>query len=548
MKRILVFSFFVCFFMSCSDDEKFYTEIEESTDIETQRIAADAVLQEPTTIWPRSLIDAELQKTLDRGQLVTWGTYPSSMLYSAAMHTDQLIAVGYQPAGYRGLKSNMHKIDVRSSVWQEAAQKIYSTALTKERLVRGSRLSTNDIVETPPKTLPYVILKISHPETIEALKQLSEVRYIEPLGYELTSLSSSSDEDSGVLGCGDEEILQYANGNITLTGFYDWMPWNYNEHNIPQAWATLSQNGISKGGDITTAIIDTGVSDYQYLLGSGFSGTGMCDFYSSSRTINKYSTLTNGDDLDTPHDQCGHGTRMAGIIGAPSRCDETIRGVAYECNIDSYRATRDVYIAGSKEKAGVSNAIIAAAGNNSDVRIISMSIGRVFKVGIIEDAIVYAKNQGLLIFCAAGTSSSVTNFTGVVFPANMDETVGVTGIRQHNSYNDDSDYSNCSTCHKGKKVVFTGVIQRENNNTQTASLTRGIEHPAAAVAIETGGSSAATATVAGIATLVWGADPSLTNNEVLDIMIDAAALSDNKDNKYGYGVIDANAAVTAAIP
>ena len=62
-----------------------------------------------------------------------------------------------------------------------------------------------------------------------------------------------------------------------------------------------------------------------------------------------------------------------------------------------------------------------------------------------------------------------------------------------------------------------------------------------------GGSSAATATSAGIAALVWSANPSLTRDEVRSILRQTAQYYPNKNGDRGYGLMNASAAVQQAI-
>ncbi len=70
------------------------------------------------------------------------------------------------------------------------------------------------------------------------------------------------------------------------------------------------------------------------------------------------------------------------------------------------------------------------AGNRTDVKVISMSMGNVISSGQIADGVRYAYGKGKLIFCAGGTSFGWTDgWGGVIFPASMAEAVAVTGIK-----------------------------------------------------------------------------------------------------------------------
>jgi hypothetical protein len=173
-------------------------------------------------------------------------------------------------------------------------------------------------------------------------------------------------------------------------------------------------------------VFDSGASDDQENLGSAFNSG-----YSTGRTVTRLSTHYSGwwwwRSLDPPHDQCGHGTSMCGFATAPRGSDGNAVGVAYNSDLISIRAVEDVIINTSDEKDGVKDALIIA-GNNNGVKVVSMSIGTPFWSGTVADGIYYAHNKGKMIVAAAGTSFSWTSWWGVIFPANMSQTVAVTCV------------------------------------------------------------------------------------------------------------------------
>ena len=161
-----------------------------------------------------------------------------------------------------------------------------------------------------------------------------------------------------------------------------------------------------------------------------------------------------------------------------------------------------------------------------------MSMGHIFSVGKIEDAVRFAYGKGKLIFCAAGTSTSFTTFVGVIFPAWMSETVAVTGVKEGTTY------QACSDCHTGSKVEFTVAMQRSASG-NTVPVDSYYENQSDYV----GGSSVATATTAGIAALVWSKNPTWTREQVLAKMRQSASFFPNRNNTYGYGNVNAFLAV-----
>ena len=232
-------------------------------------------------------------------------------------------------------------------------------------------------------------------------------------------------------------------------------------------------------------------------------------------------------------DLCGHGTSMAAVIAGPRNDDGLPVGVAYNSNLISYRANKDVLIFGRKDKKAVRDAF-KELGDNDDVKVISISMGRLLGSRIISDAVKYAFFRGKLIFAAGGTSRVPIARRIVVFPARMEETIAVTGVR---------DISNriCNNCHSGRKIDFTAVMQRNKrkNRNRTSPIFGYYDN----VKKYSGGSSTATAMVAGMATLVWSKNPTWSKDQVLKKLKESSEYYPNRDNRRGYGTIDAYIAV-----
>jgi subtilisin family serine protease len=301
------------------------------------------------------------------------------------------------------------------------------------------------------------------------------------------------------------------------------MSWNYPEMGIDQAW------NYSTGSGITIGMIDTGLSPDQDNLGNKFNSG-----YSQNRTVERIGTYQTGSwwwkKYDGPDDKCGHGTSMAGAATAPRGNNGSAVGVAYNANLVGVRGTSDVLVNVGNEKDGVTEALVYL-GNRNDVNIISMSIGDVFNNSKVADGIRYAYGRGKLIFAAAGTSTSWTNWYGVIFPANMNETVAVTGVKE-------GQYKRCNTCHSGSKVDFTVIMEKAGSDAHPLSVAMSGDQPSTV-----GGSSVATATTAGIAALVWSKNPSWNRDQVLQKLKESSDFYPNRNSDFGYGNLNALTAV-----
>lgn len=462
-------------------------------------------------------IDAAIIKSLEENGEFDWATASDEMLWSALVHSDYTVTVGYQPENESNVGARIAQINIKQKAWVASANNLIDIVLQDEKSQRPS-LTKQDLQVSQNEVLPYMHLKVNSIETIKHLRSLSTVRYLEPQGYEvaLDDTDSNNRVMSGA-GCGSNSSdYGIPSSDYTTISPNAKASWNFYQHNIPSAWNTSTGRGIGIG------LIDTGVSSSQDNLSSNFNSG-----YSSGRTLGRYGFFEGSSSYNDP---CGHGTSMAGVIAGPRSNDGSAVGVAYNSNFISVRGTRNVLINSREEREGVIDALTFLA-NRSDINIISMSIGNVYRSASISDAIRYAYGRGKLIFAAAGTSYSLTTWYGVIFPATMSETVAVTGVKEGR-------YDECDRCHSGRRVDFTINMQRSGSDNFPLTLADSGNQPSTV-----GGSSVATATAAGIAALVWATNPSMSRSQVLDRLTRTADLYPRRDGDFGWGNLDAAAAV-----
>lgn len=401
------------------------------------------------------------------------------MLWSAISHGNFLVSLGY------GNNAN----DFEKNNSSEAIKNQLLDVV--QRYESGS---IDDIVLDESNYLNQIDIYIKNPNTLTALSKLRTVRYLVSADYRYFDYEKPESDNGNQIesssGCGySSQTINSADfiaDNLTNSK----IPWNFTLHNINVAWSQAQGQGITIG------IIDTGISNQQSLLNSQFA-SGL----SSGRSVQRFGTYVDSiwpwsTSTDGPNDKCGHGTSMISAAVAPRSNSGMPVGVAYRANVISYRASSDVVLNGYHEQRGVQRAFEGLE-NNSAVRIISMSMGHIFSVGRFSDGVRNANNRGKLIFCAGGTSTSFTNFVGVIFPAWMPETVAVTGIKQA------STYQKCDVCHSGSEIDFTIIMEKAVTNKHIPVLSYYNNN-----SDYVGGSSVATATTAGIAALVWSKYPS----------------------------------------
>ncbi len=492
MKKLLLlfFTLSLLTFTSCDNEQDF-----SKAQMENQ--------QDPTTPLTASEIQTKIDESFQATNSFDWKDADNLLLWSATLDGDHILSVGYGSSSFDENRS--------TSLVLEKKQLINLILANEHKKEKDILIYDNDV-------LNYFDILVTQYSTIAKLRELGNIRYLEPTGYELPTQSAER-SDSGCA-TGSDYIYEADYGTLSSGAK---VPWNYYIHNINKAWQ------YSKGRGIGVGVIDTGVSDYQPNMGYKF------DDYYSGRYIQKYGTYVDSwkwwaTHTDGYHDKCGHGTSSCCSVAAPDNNSGLPVGVAYECNLISYRGTHDVVLNGYHERKGVTKALQELA-VRSDVKIISMSIGYPWSIGNIADAVQYAYSKNKMILAAGGTSTSYTNWYPVIFPASMSQTIAVTGVEENTQYDE------CDVCHYGAAIDFTYVMERDNNHHQPVT---GYYNNTSNYF---GGSSVATASTAGIAALIWAKYPSWSREQVLARMKWAAALYPFESSDFGYGNIDALKAV-----
>lgn len=471
-----------------------------------------------TTEWiPKQQIDDEITKTLKSGDVFRWQRQKSDFIYSAGMQSDSIFSIGYKIDGFES-KRDIQDFNFEDSQWNEVRSSIEKIILKYENEKSMKSLMPQGEVTN----FPQIIVQLSNAELVRELKNHPNVRFVEPLGYTYnqpkqiivrSGAGCSGNPDYGIP-ADDYDVIQ-PNAKAS---------WGFAEQNVQEAWST------SSGDNVKLCIIDTGASFDQDNLGGAFN-----QGYSSGRSLQRLSTLYSGmwwwRELTSPHDECGHGTEMAGIAAAPRGVDGNSAGIAYNADLMTIKAVENVIINTSNEKSGVRDALYLAGG--SDVDIISMSIGTPFYSSTVADGIFYAYNQNKLMFAAAGTSLSWTSWYPVIFPANMSETNACTGVKDMNHY------QKCTTCHSGSQVMFTAPVERSvDSDRSIISLALYSDQPN-----KTGASSGSTATTAGIAALVLSTNPNMSRADIIQRLKESGEFYGNVSSSLGYGVVSAELAV-----
>lgn len=455
-------------------------------------------------------INEKINETIKTKGRFSWNESSDHFLWSGIFQGNKIASIGFGSSFDRSLDADNKAIE----------NEILD-------LIKKYEGKTDRILLSSDQYLNQIDVAIEKQETVIALRKMKNIRYLEPADYRYfeneKQFGATAKSSSSSSGCGFESTALNAADYTTVSPNAK-APWSFTKHNIINAWS------YSTGAGVTIGVIDSGVSPEQSLLGSSFNNG-----LSTGRTISKNGVYVDSvwpwsTGYDGSADKCGHGTSMASAAAAPRNNQGQPVGVAYNANLVTYRAASNVVLDGYHEQNGVKIAF-TDLGNNNSVKIISMSMGHIFSVGKIEDGVKYAYSKGKLIFCAGGTSTSFTNFVGVIFPAWMPETQAITGVKENTSN------QKCDVCHSGSEIDFTYQMERgSGSNIPVLSYYNGQTD-------YVGGSSVATASTAGIAALVWAKNPSWTRDQVINKMRQSATYYPTTNSDYGYGNINVLQAV-----
>lgn len=481
---------------------------------EVLRVRQNPVAEPVGSPLSQTVIDKKIKSTLESVHDFSWDMMNITYLWSAAQYGNHAVAVGYRTLDIENIDPVIHLLKIREGKWKAVHDAIISLVVEEINKTADPKITAADIIIEDDPVLPIITFTLTDRTAMTRLINLENVRYIEPLDYNPQDNEIRMESSSGC--SGSSYALNAADYTTTTPACR--IPWNYNNLNIPTAWNT------SQGAGIKIGVIDAGISATQSLLGSQFTN-GMS---AGARTVTTDYTI--GSSAFTT---CAHGTSMSGLAAGPRNDQNATTGVAYQSSLHFIHACDDVVLDASAEKTGVKNAL-TRMGDMTDIKIISMSVGAPFGSQVLKDGVTYAYNKGKMIMAAAGTSFSWTTWWGVIYPAAYSQCYAVTGVNESGS--------TCNDCHDGSAVKFTIPMER-NGNTSRNSLSLPLSNTTPTYI---GGSSAATATMAGIAALVWSVKPALTRQQVFDIMKNTAQYTVPTSN-HGYGNPNASAAVALAL-
>jgi len=306
--------------------------------------------------------------------------------------------------------------------------------------------------------------------------------------------------------------------------------------NVTSTWDTYSGSGV------VISVVDDGLDHSHSDLSPHYSPLLSYDW-------------CDDDDDPSPSNWNGHGTAVAGVAAAVGDNSLDVIGVAFNATIAG-----STLIACS---TGDSLEAEALSFENEDIDIYTNSWGPADDGRTLEapgpltlaafESDAYSGRDGLgnLITWAAGNglgSNDDSNYDGY---ANSRFTIAVTAIN-HNG--EQSNYAE-----PGANILVAAHSNGDGEGITTTDITGSGGYSNGNVTHTFGGTSSATPLAAGVIALVLDANENLTWRDVQHVLVNSARLNDASDSswavngaghdvshKYGFGVVDAGAAVAVA--
>lgn len=314
---------------------------------------------------------------------------------------------------------------------------------------------------------------------------------------------------------------------------------------MPAAW------DIGNGSGIKVAVVDTGITTHSDLSGQIVGGY---DFISSSSTARD----GNGRDSNAADEgdwyaanECGagypasssswHGTHVAGTVAALTNNAKGVASMAYGSKVVPVRVLGKC----GGTVADIVDAIVWSSGgavsgvptNTNPARVLNLSLGGGGACGSFQAAINTARTNGSVFVVAAGNESqNVTNSS----PANCSGVISVAATTRTGAR---ASYSNF-----GSTIVVSapGGDGSGGSGDILSTLNNGATTPTTEAYAYYAGTSMAAPHVAALAAAVLSLNPSLTPDQVKNLITaNARALPGSCSGGCGAGIINAQATLAA---
>jgi len=329
-----------------------------------------------------------------------------------------------------------------------------------------------------------------------------------------------------------EPSVLYAEPN--LFGYTHFIPndpfFTYQWH-LPMMKATAVWD-VTIGSGVVVAVLDTGVAF------ETFGVYGQAPDLAGTSFVAGYDFV---NDDPNPDDDEGHGTHISGTIAQSTGNALGCAGAAFGATIMPVKVMDNT---GSGTLTDIVDGIYYAANNGA--KIINMSLGFGDNPSVaLEDAVNYAYNNGCLLVCSAGNNGTNTPN----YPGSYPVCISVSAVRYDLTLGSYSNYGlDVDICAPGGDLNVDqnldsypdGILQQTHDGTNFKNFGFYMGR----------GTSWAAANVSSVAALVLSASGGTLATADLRSILETTARdlgTAGWDQYYGWGMVDAYAAVNAAV-
>jgi len=335
----------------------------------------------------------------------------SEFYYDAEWGIEYQFAIVAKNSG--GFVSDFGKTDIVELIEDETVNITGSLSIQHnfpESKVETSQKSINQF-DNRMGTMDELIVRYHYGEKSNAISSLEDAGF--NIIDELDELNAILVEGEEIQSASKLEEVRHVEQNKRVSTFDYIIPddpkyedqWVSGVMRLPQTWRD------NQGGDTRVAVLDTGV-DYNHIE--------LEKFVDHDASIN----LT--DDEGDYMDEHGHGTHVAGSVGAEANNQAGIAGVLWDWDL---MAVQVLTKSGSGTYYGIAKGILYASNLLDEhevvpADIINMSLGGSGYSETLHDAVKEVNHAGVLMIAAAGN----TYDDNVSYPAKFPEVVAVSAL------------------------------------------------------------------------------------------------------------------------
>lgn len=403
--------------------------------------------------------------------------------------------------------------EVTAEATAEATETVYGAA-TEERLLQYNPNASEDSIQAMLRALGAVEL--------ERIAQIGVLRVLMPAPVaSLTSAQSAVQNNTAAVAAGlmniEPNIIYRTQFSPNDTHFANGLQPQLEDETVAASIYMESAWDISPkdGQGVTVAVIDSGV-DLQHPEFSGKLVAGW-DFYF---------------DDNNPDDDNGHGTHVAGIIGARTNNGAGIASIAYNAKIMPVKVC---------DTSGLSCPVYEIAAGmifavDKGAKVLNLSLGGPTNSTTIVGAVNYALARNVVVVAAAGNDGDGNAATDEIFyPASIPGVISVASVQSNGTIAGTSNSnSSVTVAAPGVGILSTWPL----SGAPTSSFATGYEFKS--------GTSMASPHVAGLAALLIADNVATTPATVRDALmcgtLDMGTVG--YDNSFGHGLIQADFSLT----